>query len=179
MTSIPSVASVRIQSGKPETAFDLNIDSLKKMAIANNGKQKQELLVTQNNNTLQKFCDVCKRMNLDPLQELALPLVVLLMSKSKHYYAIAEKYANIKHKEAPDSVFTFLEHVDMKSENAQQSCISSFNSMSDWIILFSYLKLKIDGALHTELEKNAVIQRMIFALSESQITSGHSQLVRY
>lgn len=166
------MTSMASKTSKPETAFDLNIDSLKKMAIVNNGKQKQELLITQNNNTLQKFCDVCKRMNLDPLQEFALPLVVLLMSKSKHYYTIAEKYANIKQIEAPDSVFSFLEHVDMKSENAQKSCISSFNSMSDWIILFSYLKLKFDGALHTELEKNAVIQRMIFALSESQITSG-------
>ena len=51
-----------------------------------------DLVLSNNSNVLAKFCDVCKRINMDPLHPSALPFVVIFMSKNKHCVESARTY---------------------------------------------------------------------------------------
>lgn len=158
--------------------FDVDQDSLlnfSRMTLASQPTKTNGLMHTSNTSVLLKFCDVCKSLNVDPMNPHALQIVVIFMSKSKHYKDIAEKYADFQDcKEA-------IENIDVPDTelHVAASYANMLNSMADWITLFSYMELqlhkkddhRVQNVLN-ELEKNAMIKRMIASLTEAQVRSG-------
>lgn len=141
-----------------------------------------ELVFANNSSVLAKFCDVCKRINLDPLHPCALPFLVIFMSKNKHCVESARTFMEMSGGEAT------LETLDLEREGILASCEQLLSSMGDWLALFAYLELAWRGAeaggpaeakaerqqrqrLRHEIEENRVVQRMQASLAESQVTS--------
>jgi len=77
-----------------------------------------ELVQINNTAVLAKFCDVCKRLNIDPLHAQALPCVVLLMSKNKHCVQMAHAYAG-------------LVQSCEKAQDAELRCLRAMTSFKD------------------------------------------------
>ena len=77
---------------RDKSVFSVDMQALQSLQHI---QKKPELVQTNNTAVLAKFCDVCKRLNLDPLHAQALPCVVLLMSKNKHCVEMAHAYAEL------------------------------------------------------------------------------------
>ena len=77
---------------RDKSVFSVDMQALQSLQHI---QKKPELVQTNNTAVLAKFCDVCKRLNLDPLHAQALPCVVLLMSKDKHCVEMAHAYAGL------------------------------------------------------------------------------------
>ena len=146
--------------------FSVGVQALQSMRRTTQKQAASELLVTSNAAMLAKFCDVCKRLNLDPLHAHALPCVVLLMSKSKHCTDMARTYAGLA------SCSELLEAVDTEREGVLASCDELLSSMGDWLALFSYLVLASSSVARAELETNAVVRRMQVSLVEAQVVAS-------
>lgn len=169
-------------AGRAEArVFSVDAQALQNLRRAHQRPQERraagELLVTNNTAVLGKFCDVCKRLNLDPLHAEALPCVVLLMSKNKHCVQMAQAYAELAGCEE------VLQAVDVERENIVASCDQLLSSMGDWLALFSYLPLRswdaqdaqqraARQAVLQELEGSPVMKRMQAALAEAHVTAG-------
>jgi len=171
------------QEARPDGAearvFTVDIQALQSLRRARPQERRatSELLVTNNSAVLGKFCDVCKRLNLDPLHAEALPCVVLLMSKNKHCVQMTRAYAELAGCEDA------LQAVDTERESIVASCDQLLSSMGDWLTLFSYLPLRswdaqdaaqrtARAALLQELEASPVHKRMQAALAEAHVTAG-------
>ena len=171
------------QEARPDGAearvFTVDIQALQSLRRARPQERRatSELLVTNNSAVLGKFCDVCKRLNLDPLHAEALPCVVLLMSKNKHCVQMTRAYAELAGCEDA------LQAVDTERESIVASCDQLLSSMGDWLTLFSYLPLRswdaqdaaqrtARAALLQELEASPVLKRMQAALAEAHVTAG-------
>lgn len=146
-----------------------------RMTPKNQGPKVHDLVQTSNTSVFLKFCDVCKSINVDPMNPRALHIVVIFMSKSKHCKQIAQQYTEIQ------DCTQVVENIDVPDTevNDQNSYLNMLNSMADWITLFSYIELQLDKkgdhkiqAVLNELERNTVIQRMIASLTEAQVRSG-------
>jgi len=153
-------------------AFNIDVNSLQKLNI-NKSKHSNELIVTRNESTLQKFCDLCKRINLDPLHMYSLPIAVIFMSKSKHGKAIVNAYAKCVGCE------DVVELLDTDGEDTQKQislCEGVFNSMSDWLHLLPYLEIQASNSTAVlYAEHNQIVQRMIEALYEANLRPHASQ----
>ncbi len=139
-----------------------------------------DLVLSNNTNVLAKFCDVCKRINMDPLHPLALPFVVIFMSKNKHCVESARTYMKTAGDEA------ILEILDLHREGVLLACEQLLNSMADWLVLFAYLEFcwrsvgetgadaqeraRANGERHS-IEDNMVVKRMQASLTEGQVTA--------
>jgi hypothetical protein len=160
--------------------FHVDVEALQSLRkTLQRPQQGQELVVANNTAVLVKFCDVCKRLNLDPLHAHALPCVVLLMSKNKHCVEMAHDFA--EQAQCSD----VLAAVDLQRESVVASCDQLLSSMADWLTLFSYLPLRSWDAedpaqrgarqrLVQQLETNQVLKRMQASLAEAQVTAGGS-----
>jgi len=149
--------------------FSVGTQALQSMRRTTQRQGASELLVTNNSAMFAKFCDVCRRMNMDPLHAEALPCVVLLMSKSKHCVDMAQAYAELAC--SSDA----LQGVDTEREAVVWSCDELLSSMGDWLALFSYLSLASSAAAlasRAELETNTVVKRMQASLAEAQVVAG-------
>ena len=158
--------------------FSVDTDALQNLRRTMRRQQPaSELVVTNNTAVLGKFCDVCKRLNLDPLHAEALPCVVLLMSKNKHCVQMAQAYAELAGCEE------VLQAVDVERESIVASCDQLLSSMGDWLTLFSYLPLRswdaqdaqqraARQAVLQELEANTVMKRMQASLADAHVTAG-------
>ena len=149
------------------SAFDINIGSLHKLNITKPKHTNNDLIVTRNESTLQKFCDLCKRINLDPLHPHSLPIAIIFMSKSKHGKAIVHTYAKCV---GCEDVISLL---DTDGEDAQRQlslCEGVFNSMSDWLHLLPYLEIQTTtSSAVLYAEHNPIVQRMTEALCEANL----------
>lgn len=141
-----------------------------------------ELVFANNSSVLAKFCDVCKRINLDPLHPCALPFLVIFMSKNKHCVESARSFMEMSGGEAT------LETLDLEREGILASCEQLLSSMGDWLALFAYLELawrspeaagpaaakaerqQLQRQRH-EIEENSVVKRMQASLAEAQVTA--------
>lgn len=152
--------------------FSVDVEALQNLRRTMKRQQPAaELVHTNNTAVLGKFCDVCRRLNLDPLHAQALPCVVLLMSKNKHCVSMARAYAELA------GCADALAAVDVERESIVASCDQLLSSMGDWLALFSYLPLRsaeqrARGAVVPELEGNQVLKRMQASLAEAQVTAG-------
>jgi hypothetical protein len=158
--------------------FDVDKDSLQNfstMKFASRESTRECLLKTSNTSVLLKFCDVCKSMNLDPMNPHSLHIVIIYMSKSKHCEDIAKKYTNIQG--CPE----VIENMDVPEHDSpfQANYERMLNSMGDWITLFSYMELQLHAkkdfkiqSVVNELERNTVVQRMIVSLTDANVKSG-------
>jgi hypothetical protein len=166
-------AALAAQAGQAAPAAESGVFSVDAAALQSLRRTARrpaasELVVTNNTAVLAKFCDVCTRLNLDPLHAEALPCVVLLMSKSKHCVSMARAYAGLAGCEEA------LAAVDVERESMLGSCDQLLSSMGDWLALFSYLALR-KASECVALETNAVVRRMQASLAEAQVTAGGAQ----
>jgi hypothetical protein len=107
-------------------------------------KSVQDMLQTKHTPTLRKFCDVCRFLNIDPVHELALPLVVIFMCKSKHCFQIAHSFI------PSDKIGEVMVSADDYDEEKQNVCDQLLNTIADWVVLFS----KFDLREHDKSEKS-------------------------
>ena len=151
---------------RDKSVFSVDMQALQSLQHM---QKKPELVQTNNTAVLAKFCDVCKRLNLDPLHAQALPCVVLLMSKNKHCVEMAHAYAQLV--QSAD----VLAAVDVQRETVVASCDLLLSSMADWLTLFSYFQLRaVPQQLMLQLENNAVLKRMHDSLADAQVHAGGS-----
>ena len=158
------------------SCFNVKPDALQNLrrTMLQHAKSACPLIVTNNSAVLTKFCDVCKRLNVDPLHPEALPLIVLLMAKSRHCVRMAREYAALAQCE------DVISSLDAESESLVHSCDQLLSSMGDWLALFSYLPLRTwnsqqhatQQAVVQELEACAVMKRMQAALVDAQVTAA-------
>jgi hypothetical protein len=153
------------------TVFDVGVGSLSKLNIVRHKQQTTpSWVISKHDSTLRKFCDVCKRINLDPMHTEALPLVIIFMSKSKHCAAIVEAYASCH------DCGDVLALLDVKSADVQKHCETLLSSMSDWLILLQHLQ--VHPAQHAALvhaDSNPIMQRMQSALREANFCAVPSK----
>jgi len=179
--------------GKPDV-FDVDSAALRSLEQSLHrhkpARGGAELVFANNSSVLAKFCDVCKRINLDPLHPCALPFLVIFMSKNKHCVESARTFMQTSGGEAA------LETLDAERGDMLASCEQLLNSMGDWLALFAYLELSwrvpenpgLSEAeakaerqqqlrLRHEIEANGVVKRMQASLAEGQVAaSGPQQL---
>tara|TARA_B100000902_G_scaffold371766_1_gene398172 strand:+ start:202 stop:1605 length:1404 start_codon:yes stop_codon:yes gene_type:complete len=153
-----------------QSVFDINVGSLDKLMQNQrlHTKTKSDLIVTRNDGTLLKFCDVCKCLNLDPLHAQALPIVILFMSKSKHCAQIVQTYCNTVQASDMQSLLSMLDIHDEQVQTVQKQCEAKCNNMSDWIQLLQFLRISAPSTSALVFaESNQIVQRMQRALAES------------
>lgn len=151
--------------------FDIGVGSLSKLAcMGHTQRNTSSLVVSKHESTLRKFCDVCKRINLDPVHAEALPLVIIFMSKSKHCAAIVEAYASCH------DCAEVLPLLDVKGTDVQKHCETLLSSMSDWLVLLQHLQVHTarDAAL-MHADSNPIMQRMQSALGEANFCAANGK----
>ena len=174
--------------GKPDV-FDVDCAALRSLEQSlqrhKPARGGAELVFANNSSVLAKFCDVCKRINLDPLHPCALPFLVIFMSKNKHCVESARTFMQMSGGEAA------LETLDVQRDDMLASCEQLLNSMGDWLALFAYLELSWRSAedpglpeaeakaerqqrlrLRHEIEANGVVKRMQASLAEGQVAAS-------
>jgi hypothetical protein len=174
--------------GKPDV-FDVDCAALRSLEQSlqrhKPARGGGDLVFANNSSVLAKFCDVCKRINLDPLHPCALPFLVIFMSKNKHCVESARAFMQMSGGEAA------LDTLDMEREGMLASCEQLLNSMGDWLALFAYLELSWRSAedeglaeaeakaerqrrlrLRHEIEANGVVRRMQASLAEGQVAAS-------
>ena len=153
-----------------QAVFDINVGSLDKLLQNKclHANKKTDLIVTRNDGTLLKFCDVCKCLNLDPLHAQALPIVVLFMSKSKHCAQIVQAYCSTVEANDMESLLAMLDIQGEQSQIVQKQCEAKCNNMSDWLQLLKFLRISAPNtAALVFAESNPTVQRMQKALAEA------------
>jgi hypothetical protein len=155
--------------------FDVSADLLLTFSNAQAGKRNivREMMLTANSSVLRKFCDVCKYLNMDPMHEQALPVVVVFMCKSKHCRDIALSYLEACGCEE------LMEHLSVDDMHQQNICDQMLSSMADWIALFSYFELREHDQscatslkLAKDIEQNDVLRRMQTSLVDAQVVAA-------
>lgn len=151
------------------TVFDVDTNlfvanEVKKKQIAN--MQQTNLISTQHSLTLRKFCDLCTRINIDPLHAQALPTAILLTCKSKHTKQIISLYY------ASVNSSLDIENLQFDISNEKTMFTSVLSSMTDWLVLFQYLipRQTIPNDLLNALEANEMVRRMQKAMTSAQVT---------
>jgi hypothetical protein len=156
-----------------EACFDVPADLLETFSNTQIVRRKnivRDLLQTSHTSVLLKFCDVCKYLNIDPLHEQALPVVVIFMCKSKHCADMALAYLQNCGCEE------LLEHVEIKDANQQSNCDQMLSNMGDWLALFSFFELvehdpnsATSQKLARDMEGNSMLRRMQTSLADAQV----------
>ena len=161
-----------------QAVFDINLGSLDKLMQNQRlqTKTKSDLIVTRNDGTLLKFCDVCKCLNLDPLHAQALPVVILFMSKSKHCAQIVQTYCNTVQASDMQSLLSMLDIHGEQFQTVQKQCEAKCNNMSDWIQLLQFLRISAPStSAFVFAESNQIVQRMQKALAEANFHATASK----
>jgi hypothetical protein len=157
--------------------FDISADVLLTFSNSQVSKRNivRDMMQTTNSSVLRKFCDVCKYLNMDPLHQQALPVVVIFMCKSKHCREIALSYLQACGCEE------LLEDLTVDDTHQQNICDQMLSSMADWIALFSYLELREHDQSSTsslqlakDIEQNDVLRRMHTSLVDAQVIAAGS-----
>jgi hypothetical protein len=156
-----------------EACFDVSADLLANFSNAHIARKKnlvRDLLQTNYSSVLLKFCDVCKFLNIDPLHEQALPVVVIFMCKSKHCSEMAMSYLQ------DCGCENMLDQVTMKDIPQQKICDQMLSNMADWLALFSFFDLlhydassSTSQKLARDLEANNLLKRMQTSLADAQV----------
>ena len=154
--------------------FDVSFENLLKLQKdPTQTHVASDLIVVQNTQTLLKFIDVCKKLNIDPMGVSAVHLCMICMCKNKNVKSIADKYAR---RMKCESVTMAVQEIEFESiDDTIYKCIELLNSMRDWNTLFTYLQLNIDANLQEKLQLDPVMKHMTEAMLECGITSpAHS-----
>lgn len=142
---------------------------LKTQGDANTG-----LVKTTNSHAVNRFCEMCLLLNIDPLNKWALHLIVILMCKNPDPFAIADKFA----KEVQQEIS--LANVERRKE-MHDRCINICSTMTDWISLFGFFETQfctkgmdpraseVYRPSKLEVEQNNGVVRMTDALTEAQV----------
>jgi hypothetical protein len=156
-----------------DSCFDVSADLLQSFSNAQINRKRnivRDLLHTSNTSVLLKFCDVCKYLNIDPLHEQALPIVVIFMSKSKHCYDMASLYLQACNADG------ILEQMVVSDPQQQKLCDQMLNNMKDWLVLFSFFEFNDSDSnsesaqrLARDMEGNNVLRRMQTSLTEAHV----------
>jgi hypothetical protein len=156
-----------------EACFDVPAELLETFSntqIVRKRNIVRELLQTSHSSVLLKFCDVCKYLNIDPLHEQALPVVVIFMCKSKHCSEMALSYLENCGCEE------MLQHIVVKDAQQQNICDHMLSNMGDWLALFSFFELLEHDAnnatslkLARDIEGNDMLRRMQTSLADAQV----------
>ena len=162
--------------GDTRSVFDVPADLLLSLCkTQSKSNLARDMMHTTHSLVLSKFCDVCRYLNIDPLDTEALPVVVIFMCKSKHCSEIAEAYLQACGREE------LLQNLCISEEHLQDVCDGMLNSMADWLVLFSFLDIKEHDArnhgsvvLAKEKEQNDVLRRMQTSLTEAQVMPSGS-----
>jgi hypothetical protein len=163
-------------SGDVGCVFDVSTDLLQIFSKAHSVCKRnivRDILQTSNSSVLRKFCDVCKYLNIDPLHEQALPVIVVFMCKSKHCAEIALSYLQACGCE------DMLEQISVNDIHQQTICDQMLSNMADWLALFSYLEMREHDsssatslALAKDVESNNVLRRMQTSLVDAQVIAA-------
>jgi hypothetical protein len=156
--------------------------------ILTENNNKDTDLVKMNNNSISvsKFCEMSLFLNIDPLQNWALHLVVILMCKNTNPMGVPKKFT--EDLECPECV----KNVEA-SPQMYKRCSTLCSTMSDWISLFSFFEINLsrrtseasaavidtrelqsNKPLLSELENNKCLQRMVHALTEAQVVGENT-----
>ena len=155
--------------------FDVSADLLLTFSNAQTCKRNivRTMMQRTNSSVLRKFCDVCNYLNMAPLHEQALPVVVVFMCKSKHCREIALSYLQACGCEE------FLEHLSVDDIHQQNICDQVLSSMADLLALFSYFELREHDPssatslkLAKNIEQNDVLRRMQTSLVDAQVMAA-------
>ena len=159
-------------------AFSVNDEHL---LLITQKKKDTTLVKTINSNSISRFCEMCLLLNIDPLQKWSLHLIIILMCKNSHPMEVAKKFAqDIQHAECVKNIENSPQMYDL--------CSTICSTMTDWISLFGFLKLKVAKNPHedlthvsnageidahslllSEVETNDCLKRMTHALTEAQV----------
>lgn len=148
--------------------FDVDTDKFvaKQMQKQQMADMKQtNLISTQHSQTLRKFCDLCTRINIDPLHAQALPTAILMTCKSKHTKQIIQLYYTAI------NAGIDIENFQIDSSNEKTIYSSVLSSMTDWLVLFQYLipRQILRNDVLNALESNEMVQRMQKSLTSAQV----------
>jgi len=151
--------------------FDVDTNLFEKKQMADMKKkqmadmQQTNLISTQHSQTLRKFCDLCTKINIDPLHAQALPTAILLTCKSKHTKQIISLYYTAV------NLNLDIENFQIDASNEKPMYSSVLSSMTDWLILFQYLvpRKVLGNDLLNALESNEMLRRMQKALTSAEV----------
>lgn len=167
--------------------FDVNMDKLdfNKISIRTNasgGKHPmdtsrddrghQDMSAYMREKTISGFIKLCRIFNIDPLHEISLHIILILMSKNTDRVGVCKQFMQTIHKEH--------ERTNFDVELATQLDINEINSLqstSDWVTLFQYIE-HADIQEHDRncLMKNERISVFVQSVKHLQILGPESEV---
>ena len=167
--------------------FDVNIDKLdfNKISIRTNasgGKNhtdtsrddrgNQGMSAYMREKTISGFIKLCRIFNIDPLHEISLHMILILMSKNTDRVGVCKQFMHAIHKEH--------ERTNFDVELATQQDINEINSLqstSDWVTLFQYIEhADIQEHVRNSLLKNERISVFVQSIKHLQILGSESEV---
>lgn len=96
--------------------------------------QDREVATQILQSTLRKFCNLCTHFNVDVMTIHALPLAILLSSKTKHRLHLAQQYADAF-------------NLDVHAEDGGEGAKEAMQTVSDWCTVLQYLNVDTQTAI--------------------------------
>lgn len=156
--------------------FDPDESMLKHLIIDEKPVRARDISDFLQENVVKKFCSLCSHFNIDHLDPLALPVIMLLMCKSRDSLSVCSRFLQTQHEhsifldpkfETPDPG---EEYAQRQSQSAFQHGENIFSAISDWATLLEYVESKVEGGQLEFIESNQILTRMREALKEAGIT---------
>jgi hypothetical protein len=145
--------------------FEADVQCLSKMVVTRPAR-RQEINDFLEHNMSNKFCSLCSHFNINPMHDLALPCVLVLMCKSRESVALCREFLTLH---GDDSV-----HLDPRLDHdssALSTATETFATISDWAMLLDHIDVHLEVTDMEFIESNAVMQRMREALKEAGLST--------
>lgn len=167
--------------------FDVDVDELQNLLLKESNhiadKQKNFMQQDMQLNMLQKYTVLCKVCNIDFMSDFAPVVIILLCSKIfdktqtiRRFFSMCSEDEGLQNQykmrytcdddydQNIASVMTYDQSCMEKWDETQKTC---FNTVSDWIYFFEYVKF--DSDFDMRMEQNETIARMRRAFEEHEL----------
>lgn len=148
-----------------------------------NTEREKDIQNFLRDSVINKFCSLCGIFNIDPLNPLSLPVILLLMCKSKTSLSVCCKFLKIISSSESrcieiDSRFWKSNHDGrlndtdncIQDEFAFEQCNETFSFISDWTNWLDYVTISLSKEQIDFLSQNKTINRLRESMTEVGLT---------
>jgi len=151
------------------SVFEADVESLKQLVF--DDRVPSKISEFMHENVVKKYCSLCSYFNIDQLDRLALPSVLLLMCKSRDSWDLCSEF--LKHYTDNtiqlDSKFELSSSDDKDGRLQHKQSEEIFSSISDWTTLFNYMEVAPGEEDLEFIQENAIMIRLRDSLREAGI----------
>lgn len=112
-----------------------------------------------------RFCDVCKNCNVDPLSNVSVILIFIVLSKIKKKKSMLTDFGSLTGCECD------CDNVDLNERSSDM-----FHEVNDWVTLFDYVEVNI---LEEEIQNNLLVSKFSDALVKANLNTEYNCTVPF